>query len=90
VVLVLVNDELDEYFVVYMFNFVHMSVAVTLGFSRDVCINLMCLPFVSNLGCIWYGSRFMEKSLGNHLAHLLKCFKFVNSCVAPDLINNNW
>jgi hypothetical protein len=28
VVLVLVDDELDEYFVVYMFNFAHMSVGV--------------------------------------------------------------
>jgi hypothetical protein len=61
VVLVLVDDELDEYFVVYMFNFAHMSVTITIGLPHDVCMNLMCLPFVSNLGCVWYGSRFTEK-----------------------------
>jgi hypothetical protein len=61
VVLVLVDDELDEYFVVYMFNFGHMSVAIAAGFPRDVCMNLMCLPFVANLGYVWYGSRFTEK-----------------------------
>jgi hypothetical protein len=52
VVLELVDDELDEYFVVYMFNFAHMTVAVTAGFPCDVCMNLMHIPFVSNLGCI--------------------------------------
>jgi hypothetical protein len=36
VVLVLVEDELDEYFVVYMFNFPHMSLAVTTRFPHDV------------------------------------------------------
>jgi hypothetical protein len=55
--------ELDEYFVVYMFNFAHMSAAVTIGFPRDVCMNLMCLPSVfrftvrlvyMNLMCVWY------------------------------------
>jgi hypothetical protein len=52
VVLVLVDDELYEYFVVYMFNFAHMSVAVTAGFLCDVCMNLMC---------ICYGSRLTHK-----------------------------
>jgi hypothetical protein len=61
VVLVLVDDELDEYFVIYMFNFAHMSVAVIAGYPHDVCINLMHLPFVSNLGCVWYGSIFIDK-----------------------------
>jgi hypothetical protein len=53
VVLVLVDDELDEYFVVYMFNFAHMSA----GFPHDVCMNLRHLPFVLNLWCIWYDYR---------------------------------
>jgi hypothetical protein len=70
VVLVLVDDELYEFFVVYMFNFAHISVAVTARFPRDVCMNLMCLPFISrftvhlvctNLMCVWYGSRFTKK-----------------------------
>jgi hypothetical protein len=61
VVLVLVDDEVNEYFVLYMFNFVHMSVVVTTGFPRDVCMNLMHLHFVSSLECVWYGSRFTEK-----------------------------
>jgi hypothetical protein len=44
-----------------MFNFAHMSVAVTVGFTHDVCMNLTHLPFVLNLGCVWYGSRFARK-----------------------------
>jgi hypothetical protein len=48
VVLVLVDGELDEYFVVYMFNFGHILVAVTIGFPHDVCMNLMHLPLFSN------------------------------------------
>jgi hypothetical protein len=69
VALVLVDDELDEYFVVYKFNFVHMSVVATAGFLCDVCMNLTCLPFVSNLGCVWYGSN-----LQNHLVHFFETF----------------
>jgi hypothetical protein len=65
VVLVLVDDELYEYFVVYMFNFAHMSVAVTAGFLCDVCMNLMCFQIYylvcMNLMCICYGSRLTHK-----------------------------